>query len=129
MWCRIDSTTLINNYLCFALNYGLDDDSAIGGNFLFEENGYVRCYAEWHVQLGFLLYDYAHFYLVKQAPQIGDTWLTGGYDGYLQATVVDTANLLLPAGTFFSYEVEVRDTMTNELRDGYSNTQKLLLVK
>ena len=114
MWMRIDSTTMINGHLCYAGNYGSGND-LFGTNYLLEENGYVRTYAEWHYQLGFFLYDSISSYFVKQSPQLGDIWYGGGFQYPIKFTVLEMEMITVPAGTFLTYKVEGRTTSTNNL--------------
>ena len=114
MWGRIDSTTIVNGQECYVFNYGIGND-LIGINYLLEENGYVRLYAEWHYQLGFHLYDNVSSYFIKQNPQVGDFWYGGGVDYPIKFTVIGTEIITVPAGTFLTYKVEARDTSTTNL--------------
>ena len=119
MWGRIDSTTIINGHLCYVYNYDLNNDS-LGTNYSFEENGYIRLYADWHINLGFILLDSISSYTVKQFPQIDDSWLGGGYEYPIKYTVISTETITVPAGSFFTFKVEGRDTINGNLKSiGY----------
>jgi hypothetical protein len=111
---RIDSTAYINGHLCFVQN-GFNAGGLNETDWLFEENGYVRLYAWiWYSTGESDTVDWGNYYLVKQFPQIGDTWPIH-MDDYGRARCTDTLTLQVPAGTFLTYEVECRDTVTNEL--------------
>ena len=83
------------------------NDSLNETDFLFEENGYIRCYAfkmAW--QDTFNILPDSTYHVKLYSLEIGDTWTSFIDDEPTLAVVVDTATVSVPAGTFFSYIVE-----------------------
>ncbi|MBL7086976.1 MAG: T9SS type A sorting domain-containing protein [Candidatus Cloacimonetes bacterium] len=83
------------------------NDSLNETDFLFEENGYVRCYAfkmAW--QDTFYILPDSTYHVKLDSLEIGDTWNSFIDEEPTLAVVVDTATVSVPAGTFFSYIIE-----------------------
>jgi hypothetical protein len=115
---RFVGTTSLNGHLCHILNVwqeGELDES----HYYYEENGYVRFYALQDSGGPIEMLDEDNYYIVKQAPQVGDTWLIfmeGTPNGYpADAEVISSEMITVPAGSFQTFVVECRDTVTSEL--------------
>jgi hypothetical protein len=109
----VDSTSVINGNLCYVVNIYFDGVLHESEWFL-NENGYVRWYAFITYGMGADTLDWDEFYIMKQFPQIGDSW-QGWADGPKLYIVVDSLTVTVPAGSFSAFEVEIREPDTYDL--------------
>jgi len=111
---RIVGTTTLNSHLCHILNLW-DGGDLMESQYFYAENGYVRIYAFQQFGGSLLILDQDTYYIVKQAPQVGDTWLGWIAGGPADAEVMSIQMITVPAGAFQAFVVEFRDTVTGEL--------------
>jgi hypothetical protein len=79
--------------------------------FFFEENGYLRIYAsKMPSEDTYFVYPEGTYFVKTQSMQIGDSWNSDYCCPRTStiATVIDTATITTPAGTYFCYKVEQR---------------------
>jgi hypothetical protein len=84
------------------------DDSLHETDFLIQEGQYIRWYAfKMSHQDSFTVLPEGRYIAKLEQMSIGDTW-SGWIGGPTVASVVDTATVTAPAGTFFCYVIEQR---------------------
>ncbi len=99
---RFDSTATLMGHVCHVLNLSVDGE-LMESEYFYEENGYVR-FAAFQNPGGPIVILGDNYYIMKQVPQIGDTWLA--WVGIACNAEVESSEMMtVPAGTFPAFEV------------------------
>jgi len=111
---RIVGTTIVGPHECYVVNLWQGDELA-ESDYFYEVGGYVRHYA-YQVPGGSIeMLDEDNYYNMKQAPQVGDTWLAWMMGAPADAEVLSSLMMIVPAGAFQAFVVEYRDAETGEV--------------